>query len=119
MKTLTISVIVTGVVLAFAACNRTGRHVVIKTRDTFNETRIEYYGRTVFNREGTGILHISPNGSVEYRRNGQHLLAESDYIGQITYRINGGEKEKQLNTEEKLFLADAVKDMIKHGHNDH
>jgi hypothetical protein len=118
MKTLTINLIAAGLMLAQGACKHTGRHVVIKSADNYNETRIEYYGRTIFNWEGTAILHISPNGSVEYRNNGQHLLAESDYAGHITYRINDGEKENQLSPQEKIFLADAVKDMIKHGHND-
>lgn len=117
MKALTIKLMAAGLILTLGACNRTGRHVVIKTGDNYNVTTIEYYGRTVFNQEGTAILHISPNGSVEYRHNGQHLLAESDHSGHITYRINDGEKQNQLSTQEKVFLADAVKEMIKHGHN--
>lgn len=106
-----------GLILTLGACNRPGRHVVITSGNNYNLTKIEYYGRTVFNQEGTAILHISPNGSVEYRHNGRHLLAEGDDSGHITYRINGGARQNQLSTQEKVFLADAVKEMIKLGHN--
>ncbi|MFD2873766.1 hypothetical protein ACFS5N_14875 [Mucilaginibacter ximonensis] len=118
MKTLTISLIGACVLLGASACEHSGRHVVIKSGDSYNTVKIEYYGRAVFDREGTTILHISPNGSVEYSSNGDHLLAEGDQSGNVTYSINGGEKEKQLNKQEKALVANAVKVMIKHGHND-
>lgn len=104
--------------VAVAACNQPGRHVVIKTGDNYNETSIEYYGSTIFNQEGTAILRISPNGSVKYKHNDQQLIAESDYTGHITYRINGGEKQNVLDAQQKLFLADAIKQMKKQGRND-
>ncbi|GAA4096434.1 hypothetical protein [Mucilaginibacter panaciglaebae] len=119
MKTLTINLIGIYMIVAMAACQGSHRHVVIKTGDNYNMTCIEYWGRVVFNTEGTGILHISPNGSVKYSHDNQQLVAESDYRGHITYRINGGEKEQQLSPPEKLFVASAIKEMIKHGHNDH
>lgn len=118
MKAFKINLIGACLLLAASACEHSGRHVVIKSGDNYNTTRIEYYGRAVFDSKGTTILHISPNGSVEYSSNGEHLLAEGDRLGNVTYCINGGKKEKQLNPEEKTLVASAVKVMIKHGHND-
>jgi hypothetical protein len=119
MKTLTINLVGLCMIAVSAACQGPNRHVVIKTGDNYNTTSIEYWGRTVFNSEGTAILHISPNGSVKYSHDNQQLIAESDYRGHITYRINDGEKEQQLSPQEKLFVASAVKEMIKLGHNEH
>lgn len=119
MKTLTINLIGGCLIATAVACHAPNRHVVIKTGDNYNMTSIEYWGRVVFNKEGTAITRISPNGSVKYNHNDQQLLAESDYRGHITYRINDGEKEQQLSPQEKLFVAGAVKEMIKLGHNDH
>jgi hypothetical protein len=119
MKTLTINLIGACLVSTFAACENPGRHVVIKTGDSFNETKIEYVGRVEFNREGTEISHISPNGSVKYKHNDEQLVAESDNLGHITYQINDGKKGKQLSAQEKLLMANAVKAMIKQGHYDY
>lgn len=119
MKTLTINLIGLCLIAVSAACHAPNRHVVIKTGDNYDMTRIEYWGRVVFNKEGTAITRISPNGSVKYIRNDQQLFAESGYRGRITYQINNGKKEEQLSPQERLFVAAAVKEMIKAGHNDH
>ncbi|MCC8424062.1 hypothetical protein [Mucilaginibacter sp. UR6-11] len=117
MKTLRSTIMVLGLSVLVSACHMNNRHVIITDGDDRGSTRIEYAGRAFFNINGTAITHITPNGYVKYKRDGRELVAESDKQGEIFYRINDGEKQTHLNADDSLFLARAVKDMIKHGHN--
>jgi len=92
------------------------RHVIITDGDNHSNTRIEYFGRTYFNGD-TAIAHITPHGSVKYKRDDRELIAECDNNGGIVYRINNSDEQAHLNAGDKTFLAQAIKDMIKHGHN--
>lgn len=116
MENLKITVAAIGLLALAFGCHMNQRHTVIAENDGHKSTRIEYVGRTYFNYDSTAIAKITPNGSVKYKTDDQGFVAESDNNGRITYRINGGEKQTQLNAEDKAFLARAVKDMIKHGH---
>ncbi|WP_214071444.1 hypothetical protein [Mucilaginibacter sp. dw_454] len=119
MKSLTINLIGVYLAASIASCHYgTGRHVVIKTGDNYGETKIEYSGRADFNSDGTAITYISPKGFVKYSNGDQELIAESDYAGHITYQINDSQKLRQLNPQQKIFLAGAIKNMIRLGHND-
>ncbi len=103
-------------VLALQACHRQ-RHTIIATTTPGMQLKIEYAGQVHFNDEGTDIENISPGGYVKYTLNGESLEAEGDRHGVITYRLNGGKKQITLNTDDKQFVARAVKEMIKQGHN--
>jgi len=99
-----------------SACRFGNRHTTIMENGNGVTVKIEYVGQTYFNAEGTAIRSISPNGYVKYQRDGKELKAESDRYGKITYELNDGGKQSILNEGDKEFLAQAVKDMIKHGH---
>jgi hypothetical protein len=98
------------------ACRFGKRHTTIMENGNGVMVKIEYVGQTHFNDEGTAIRSISPNGYVKYNRDGKELVAESDSYGKITYELNDGGKQSVLDERDKEFLAQAVKDMIKHGH---
>ena len=98
------------------ACRFGKRHTTIMENGNGVMVKIEYVGQTYFNDEGTAIRSISPNGSVKYKRDGKELIAESDRYGKITYELNDGGKQSILNDNDRAFLTQAVKDMIKHGH---
>lgn len=115
MKKLTF-VAAAALVALISACRFGQRHTTIMENGNGVTVKIEYVGQTYFNDEGTAIRSISPNGYVKYQRGGKELTAESDRNGKITYELNDGGKQSILNEGDKEFLAQAVKDMIKHGH---
>jgi hypothetical protein len=98
------------------AC-RKHRRTVIVTSSPGVQLRIEYGGKVHFNDAGTDIEAISPGGYVKYTKNGETLEAESDRQGVIIYRLNGGEKQITLDDADRQFVAGAVKEMIREGHN--
>ncbi len=116
MKKLTTTLAALGLIILSSACHMNTRHVVITNGDNNSSTRIEYFGRTYFDGD-TAIAHISPRGSVKYKKNDHQLFAESDSHGGIVYQIDDNGKQTHLNAAEKAFLAQAVKDMVKFGHN--
>lgn len=116
MKKLQIMVAALGLITTVAACRFGKRHTTIMENGNGSTLKIEYVGQTYFNVAGTAIESISPNGYVKYSRNGKELMAESDRNGKITYELNDGDKRTVLDESDKAFLAQAIKDMIKHGH---
>ncbi|MES2428665.1 MAG: hypothetical protein V4560_16905 [Bacteroidota bacterium] len=117
MKNLKFKVAALGLIILVAACGRPGRHVIISEGDNNGSLRIEYSGRAFFNEDSTAIARITPNGYVKYKRDGQSLIAERDGRDDITYYINGGPAQTKLSGNDKVFLAQAVKVMVKRGHN--
>lgn len=116
MENFKITVVAIGLLVLAFGCRMNQRHTVIAENNGHENTRIEYGGRTYFNYDSTTIAKITPYGFVKYKKDDQSFVAESDNSGKITYRINGGKIQTKLNAEDKVFLAKAVKDMIKHGH---
>lgn len=117
MKKLHIIIAALGLITMATACRFGKRHTTIVENNNGLTVRIEYAGQTYFNAEGTAIKSISPNGYVKYSRDGKELVAESDGQGRITYELNDGGKRSMLDDDGRCFLAQAVKDMIKRGHN--
>jgi hypothetical protein len=117
MKKLGYVLVVIGVIALLDACHIGGRHTVIVENGNGKERRIEYWGHVYFTADSSGISRISPNGKVKYKNNDFEIIAESDYNGRITYQFNDGEKKKELDSDEKISLARAVRDMMKVGHN--
>lgn len=116
MKTLGYVLIVIGIIGLLAGCHIGGRHTVIVENGNGKERRIEYRGYAYFTSDSTAISRISPGGTVMYKTNDVEIQAESDHAGNITYQFNGGEKHTDLDNNEKISLARAVKDMMKVGH---
>jgi hypothetical protein len=116
MKKLTFIAAI-ALIASATACRFGQRHTTIMENGDGVDVKIEYVGQTYFNDEGTAIRSISPNGYVKYHRDGKELIAESDRYGKITYELNDGGKQSILGDDDRAFLAQAVKDMIKHGHN--
>ena len=117
MKKSQIIIAVLGLIITVTACRFGKRHTTIMENGNGTTVKIEYLGQAYFNADGTAIKSISPNGYVKYTRDDKTLTAESDYNGKITYELNDGGKQTMLDENGKEFLAQAVKDMIKHGHN--
>ena len=116
MEKLKITLAAIAIVALVSACNRERRHVVMSEGDNWGSTKIEYSGGTYF-RGDSAIASITPNGYAKYKKDDQSFIAESDHDGKISYRINGGDAQTQLNANDKVFLAQAVKTMAKRGHN--
>ncbi|MES2378958.1 MAG: hypothetical protein V4553_20365 [Bacteroidota bacterium] len=116
MENFKITIAAIGLLALAFGCHMNQRHTVIAENNGHNNLRIEYGGRVFFNYDSTAIAKITPDGFVKYKKDDQSFVAESDNNGRITYRINGGEKQTQLNADDKMFLAQAVKEMIKRGH---
>jgi len=116
MKNLKVIISIMALAALSTACRYGKRHVFISEGNHYNSLKIEYSGLAYFNNEGTGIARITPNGHVKYEKDGQEIIANSDANGIITYQVNGGDEQRTLNGNDKMFLARAVKDMIKHGH---
>lgn len=116
MKTLHLIIVALCLIIAATACRTGKRHTVIEENGNGTSLKIEYLGQTNFNAEGTAIKSISPNGYVKYTRNDKQLTAESDDHSRITYEMNDAGKQTILDEAGREFLAQAVKDMIKHGH---
>src|SRR5438067_1308408 len=116
MKNIKITTAALGLIILASACRMNSRHVIITDGDDNRSIRIEYFGRAYFSGD-TAIAHISPHGSVTYKRDNRQLVANSDNHGKVVYQIDDGEKQTHLNADDKAFLAQAVKDMVKHGHN--
>ncbi|WP_184545291.1 hypothetical protein [Mucilaginibacter sp. FT3.2] len=116
MKKIQRFIALAGLMLLVAACHFGGRSTTIIESANGNSVKIVYHGQTYFTRDGKGIKFISPNGSVTFSHNSQNLVAENDH-GRIVYEINGGGKQTQLDEDGKAFLARAVTEMMKRGHN--
>ena len=116
MKKIQLLIALAGLITLATACRFGGRHTTIVENNNGTTVKIEYRGQTYFTEDGKGIKSISPHGSVKFSHNSDDLVAENDN-GRIIYEINGGGKKAQLDEDEKAFLARAVKEMIKKGHN--
>lgn len=116
MKTLGYVLVLIGIIALLDGCHIGGRHTVIVENNNGKQRRIEYRGHAYFTPDSTAVARISPNGMVSYKNGDLEIEAESDEVGKVAYRFNGGEKHTDLDNAEKLSLALAVRDMMKAGH---
>jgi hypothetical protein len=116
MKKIQQFMAIAAVMLLATACRFGGRHTTIIENADGRTVKIEYRGQTYFTEDGKAIKAISPHGSVSCSINSDDLVAENDN-GKIVYEINGGGKQTNLDDYGKEFLARAVHEMIKRGHN--
>ena len=83
------------------------------TNDGSSSQKIEYAGRIIFNQDKTGIESISRNGYIKFAKNNRKVAAEAGPDGRISYQFDGGDKVNTLSLQQKQFLAEAVKTIIK------
>ena len=115
MKKITLLSAAFGLVL-LVSCHFGRRHSIIISNDGNEKIRIEYYGQFSFNNARTAVSSMSPGGYISYEWNDEKLEVQRNRVGQIVYKINGGRKKTVLDRNDKLFVAVAVKEMIKKGH---
>ena len=89
----------------------------IVVNDNNNSLEIIYSGDMEFNDEETAIKQMSPGGYLEYRRNGEKLLAETDSRGEIIYSFSSNGRPLTADYNGKTFLTRAIQDMIAYGIN--
>ena len=95
-----------------ASCHLGRRHTTIISNNGNEKIRIEYYGQFSFNNTRTAISSMSPGGYISYERNDEKLEVQRNRVGQIVYKINGGREKIILDSNDKQFVAEAVKDML-------
>lgn len=117
MKKLLFATATLAFILMLTSCHHNRyRTTTIKMTNDSVSLKIKYSGYVRFNDDSTAIKSISPEGFLMYRKNDNELLAESDHQGQISLELN--EHGKRLGLEDdrsKIFLAEAVKEMIAQG----
>src|SRR4051812_672029 len=116
MKKLRFVTAVIGLIIISAACHMGKTHRIINVQNDNGSLKIEYSGTVIFNNDKTAIESISPGGYVRYCKNGKKLMAESNH-GEITYELYDEDKKLFPGVTDKKFLAEAIKEMVKYGHN--
>jgi hypothetical protein len=84
--------------------------------DDNNHIEINYEGEITFNDDETAIARISPRGYLNYRKNGERLLAGPNDNGVVQYELYDGDRSVDPKSEEgKQMLAKAIRGMINLG----
>lgn len=105
-------------IITLAAACHNGRHTVIIGNTNGHYVKVEYSGDIYLTDDNQGIKNISPGGYVRYENNDESIVAERHHDGRLYYKLNGGDEQSSLNDEGKRLIALAVKDIIKHPHNE-
>jgi uncharacterized lipoprotein YehR (DUF1307 family) len=95
-----------------AACDRGKSTTIVNRTDNLSQ-RIKFSGKIVFTEKQDGIEYISDGGYLEFEQNGRSFKAKEDAHGRVTYAFNGDNKVTQLSGEQKQFVAEAVKIIVK------
>jgi hypothetical protein len=118
MKKLRIAIVIMALAnLVVAACHIGKHHTTIVENSNNSYLKIEYAGMVYFNGDGTAIQDISPGGYVKYHYNDKKLEAKNNGHGGVKYELFDGDHQLNLDSNGKRFIADAVKMMMKKGHN--
>lgn len=117
MKTIRLIVLGICMIGLFHACRFSQRHTTIVEKSNNNYLKIEYSGNVSFNIAGTEISHISPDGYVKYSFNDKKLEAENNRMGGVKYELYDSNEKLNLDDNGRRFIAEAVQNMIKKGHN--
>jgi hypothetical protein len=104
--------IITLMLAAVTSCQR-GNVTCIRSNDGKTEVEITYSGRIVFDEANAEIKAMAPKSYIKYKKDDRKLNAESDTEGRITYELDNGEKVAALTTDDKQFLAEAIKAIVK------
>ena len=102
------------VMLFTASCHHRGNRIVIS--DGTNKLDINYSGEIKFTEDETTIKSISPRGYLRYRKNDKRLEAHSIPGGDFKLELyDNGRKLSATDNDGKVFLADAIKEMVSVG----
>ncbi len=112
MKKLSTLLLALALLVANFSCDR-GNTTTIRVSDGKSEMRIKYSGLIAFDSVRSRITNMEPKAYFEYRKDGKELIARADKNGTIGYEIDGAERKAELNTAERLFLADAIREIAK------
>ncbi len=109
-------ILLLAIIVLFSACHHSKyRNISIRTNENNLSLAIQFAGEVRFTGDSTAIKSISPDGYLRYMLNGKELVAESDPKGQITLTIYTNGRKITSDDEGKIFLTEAVKDMIAKG----
>ncbi len=101
-------ILLLAIIVLFSACHHSKyRNISIRTNENNLSLAIQFAGEVRFTGDSTAIKSISPDG--------KELVAESDPKGQITLTIYTNGRKITSDDEGKIFLTEAVKDMIAKG----
>lgn len=112
MKKLTIIAFSAMLLMVTTACHMGTQTTISTETDTLSQ-KIEYAGRVVFTQDQKAIESISKGGYLKFAKNGKKLQAENDDNGKLTYEFDGSSNIQTLSAEQKQFLAEAIKVVIK------
>jgi hypothetical protein len=115
MKKFTTFLFVAALSIIITSCHF-GRHTRIIENGNGHYLSIESYGKVYFNRAGTDIAYISRGGYLNYRNDNKELRAENDNHGGIKYELMEDGQKLEPNSNDRAFIADAVKIMMAKGY---
>ena len=95
-----------------AACDWGKSTTIINKTDNLSQ-RIKYSGKIIFTEKQDGIEKISNGGYLEFDQNNRGFKAKESAHGKIEYEFDGDDKVTELSDEQKQFVAEAVKIIIK------
>ena len=103
----------------FCSCDHFHNHQPVTTINMSSSdgafVHIKYGGSIEFTADSTAIKRISPNGFLNYKKNGKELFAQSNEHGQLTLELIEKGETLVLDKRGSHFLAEAVKEMIVQG----
>jgi len=95
-----------------AACDWGKSTTIVNKTDNLSQ-RIKYSGKIVFTEKQDAIAYISNGGYLEFDQNGRGFKAKEDSHGRVAYAFNGDDKVTQLSDDQKQFVAEAVRIIVK------
>jgi hypothetical protein len=117
MKKIRIIVLGIAIIGIFHACGIGQHHTTIVENSGDRYLKIEYAGYVHFYSDGSAISSISPGGYVKYQNNDKELEAKSNDMGGVKYELYEDGQKLSLDANGRRFIADAVREMLKKGHN--
>ncbi|MES2266624.1 MAG: hypothetical protein V4520_07675 [Bacteroidota bacterium] len=111
-KKLQLAVLALIILGTVAACDFGKSTTIVNKTDNLYQ-KIKYSGKVVFTGDGKSIEYISNDGYLEYEKNGRSFKAEDTGKGKVAYEFNGDSKVTSLSDEQKQFVSEAVKEIMK------
>jgi hypothetical protein len=109
IQIIVLALIILGTV---AACDWGKSTTIVNKTDNLSQ-KIKYSGKVLFTEKQDGIEKISDHGYLEFDQNGRGFKAKESTHGKVEYEFDGGDKVTELSNDQKQFVAEAVKIIIK------
>ena len=114
MKTGKLVTAVLVVIMITASCHHRGNRII--TDNGRDRLEINYNGEIKFTDDETAIKSISPNGYLKYKRNDKKFEIHANAKGDFKLEMSdNGRKLNEADPDGKLFLAEAIQNMISVG----